>query len=107
MPSSRAWEWGDPMLLDRREWLAGCAGALASLSPLSAAVAAGLDESTPLGVVGESFSIRRAATRARPESERFDDPLVFLDHGHSLGARGIQVGIGARDEAYTRRLRER
>ena len=34
-------------------------------------------------------------------------PLVFLDYCHTLGARGVQVGIGARDDAACERLRTR
>jgi hypothetical protein len=37
----------------------------------------------------------------------FHDPLTFLEYAHSIGAGGVQVGIGARDADYTRKLRER
>jgi sugar phosphate isomerase/epimerase len=35
------------------------------------------------------------------------DPLNFLDHCHKVGAGGVQMDIGVRDEAYTRNLREK
>jgi len=40
-------------------------------------------------------------------AKRFDDALTFLEHAHKLGAGGVQVSIGQRDAAYTRKLRER
>lgn len=38
---------------------------------------------------------------------RFHDALTFLEYAHSMGAAGVQVSIGQRDDAYTRKLRER
>jgi sugar phosphate isomerase/epimerase len=56
-----------------------------------------------LGIVIHSYMYRRSA---HPES-RFDDPLAFLDYCHGLGAGGVQTGIGTRDQAYVKKLRER
>jgi len=36
---------------------------------------------------------------------RFGDPLAFLEHARSLGAGGVQTALGARDDAFTDRLR--
>ena len=47
------------------------------------------------------------ATAGGAPEDRFADPIRFLDHARSLGARGIQVGIGARDDAYADALRAR
>src|SRR6202043_770850 len=58
-------------------------------------------------VVIHSYTQRVAAARAGSGPERFDDALVFLDYCHTLGARGVQVGIGARDDAACERLRLR
>jgi sugar phosphate isomerase/epimerase len=91
------------MSLTRREWLAGCAGALTYLPILSKAQAA--PDRQPMGVAIDSYALRRAAKNASDPAERFDDPLVFLDYCHSLGAGGVQVGIGARDEAYIAKVR--
>jgi sugar phosphate isomerase/epimerase len=96
------------MSLTRRELLAACAGAAAlSLegSRTSAAVAPG--GAQPLGVVIHSYTQRVAAARNGTGGERFDDALVFLDFCHALGARGVQIGIAARDEAACERLRLR
>lgn len=41
------------------------------------------------------------------KAKRFHDALTFLEYAHGLGAGGVQVNIGPRDEAYARALRER
>lgn len=96
------------MDLTRRHLLAGLTAVVSGLSgpgPGRARAAAGSRQ--PLGLVIDSLTIRRAASRARPATERLDDASVFLEHGHALGARGIQVGLGVRSEAQATRLRER
>jgi sugar phosphate isomerase/epimerase len=40
-------------------------------------------------------------------AKRFHDALGFLEHARGLGASGVQVSIGQRDPAYTRKLRQR
>jgi sugar phosphate isomerase/epimerase len=91
--------------------LATSAGALPALSAVSAAAdssmsAAGGRENA-LGLVIHSFAVRTAGERNRSAGERFSDPIRFLEHARSLGARGVQVGLGIRDEAGARALRER
>jgi 3-oxoisoapionate decarboxylase len=63
--------------------------------------------SNSLGLVIHSFPIRSADDRNRRPEERFADPIRFLVYGRSLGARGIQVGIGTREPAYAEDLRAR
>jgi len=54
---------------------------------------------TQLGIDDFSYNIRlRAEGQLR-------DPLNLLDHCHKVGAGGVQMNIGLRDEAYTRKLR--
>ena len=60
-----------------------------------------------LGIGEHSFSVRNGGSSDAPAAERFNDPLRFLDYCHGIGAGGIQVGIGTRDAAYTKRLRDR
>jgi 3-oxoisoapionate decarboxylase len=83
------------MSCTRREIIAGCVRAVPALAWLSAA--RGLS-ATPqrcsMGIVSHSYSIRR-----------FTDPLVFLEYCHGLGAAGVQIAIGVRDEAYAGKLR--
>jgi sugar phosphate isomerase/epimerase len=80
------------MLLSRAEFLSGTAAAL-------------------LGILG---SDARAAGRRRPRMgigahsynfRRFDGPLAFLDHCLSLGAGGVQTGLGIRDGAAADQVR--
>jgi sugar phosphate isomerase/epimerase len=57
-----------------------------------------------LGICTDSYALRGRANRAAGE-ERFTEPLRFLAYCHDLGAGGVQVGIGRRDETYARQLR--
>jgi sugar phosphate isomerase/epimerase len=96
------------MRTTRRGMLAASAGAVTAL----AAVPASGDPTPPaggrdsLGLVIHSFPVRSAGDRDRRAPDRFSDPVRFLDHARSHGARGVQVGLGARDEAGARALRE-
>jgi 3-oxoisoapionate decarboxylase len=98
------------MRTTRRGMLAASAGAVSALAALPAsgdsppAAAGGRDS---LGLVIHSFPVRSAGDRDRRAADRFSDPARFLDHARSLGARGVQVGLGARDEAGARALRDR
>ena len=81
----------------RREMLALGAGSLAGL------MAHGADSPrSPMGVIIHSYWIRRSADKER----RFDDPLTFLDYCRSLGAAGVQTGLGVRDDAYAAKLHD-
>jgi sugar phosphate isomerase/epimerase len=82
------------MLWTRREVLAAGAGSLLGL--IARAEPPAGTPGTRMGVVLYSFSIRRSADK----EHRFDDPLTFLDYCRSLGAGGVQTGLGVRDDAY-------
>jgi sugar phosphate isomerase/epimerase len=56
-----------------------------------------------LGIVAYSFAVRRAAQPKGP----LHDPLGFVEHCQTLGAGGVQVGLGMRTRGYSARLRER
>jgi 3-oxoisoapionate decarboxylase len=60
-----------------------------------------------LGLVIHSFPVRSAGDRNRRPEERFADPIRFLEYARSLGARGVQVGIGTREVAFADDLRAR
>ena len=94
------------MRLTRRGMLAACAsaGAVPALAGRPSNAAGGRDS---LGLVIHSFPIRNAGDRDRRPADRFSDPARFLDYSGSLGARGVQVGLGARDETEARSIRER
>jgi sugar phosphate isomerase/epimerase len=101
----------DTMHLTRRTWLAAAAGAWPALAAGSIAApppsGADGDRAGSLGLVIHSFMVRTAGDGDRPEGERFSDPFRFLEAARSMGARGVQVGLGIRDEAGARALRDR
>lgn len=84
----------------RREMLAACLGAVPALAAVPTAASG-------LGLVIHSFPVRTAGDRDRRPEERFADPIRFLDYGRSLGFRGVQVGLGAHDDAWADALRAR
>jgi sugar phosphate isomerase/epimerase len=84
--------------------LGACAGAVPALGA-SISDASGAHGS--LGLVIHSFAVRTARDRGRPSEDRFSAPARFLDHAHSLGARGVQVGLGPLGDAAADALRER
>jgi sugar phosphate isomerase/epimerase len=79
------------MRASRREVLA--AGVAAVAWPAS--LRAEFRGANPLGLVIHSFPVRTAGDRDRPPEARFAEPARFLDYARSLGARGVQVGLGA------------
>jgi 3-oxoisoapionate decarboxylase len=91
------------MATTRRDLLA--AGLLAIATP--GAAPAEMRARNPLGLVIHSFPVRSSGDRDRRPEDRLADPIRFLDHGRSLGARGVQVAIGVRDDAYADSLRAR
>jgi 3-oxoisoapionate decarboxylase len=91
-----------PMSLSRRKMLLASAPAIASLS---AALAAEVPGRPRMGVVIHSYGLRRAADPAAKDQPRFDDPLTFLEYCRALGAGGVQLAIGVRDETYAAKLR--
>ncbi len=92
------------MRATRRSALKTCALAMPAGAAAAADAAAGPGT---LGLVIHSFAIRTAGDRGRPPAERFSDPTRFLEYARSLGARGVQVGIGVRDDAGAELLRGR
>src|SRR5262245_44400591 len=90
------------MNLTRREMLSACAGVA-----LGAVAAPGAPPERPrLGVASYSFHQRLAAERG-DSKPGLADPLTFLDYCRQLGAGGVQLGLGARDAEYLKRLREK
>jgi 3-oxoisoapionate decarboxylase len=92
------------MRLTRRAMLGVCTGALPAFAagPPDAS-----DGHGSLGLVIHSFAVRNAADRGRPSADRLSDASRFLDHARALKARGVQVGLGAREDAAADALRER
>lgn len=87
------------MKISRREMLAGSSAVLAG----AAIAGEPIDPKTVLGVIEYSFSARRAA-----EKPRYGTDLVpFMEYVHRLGAGGLQIGLGIRDDREAKRLRDR
>jgi len=59
-----------------------------------------------LGVVADSFGIRRRAEREGGQ-EGLNDPLAMLAHCRAIGAAGVQMPIGIRDAAAARAIHDR
>jgi len=92
------------MQLTRRSMLVACAGTVPALGVAPSAASGGHGS---LGLVIHSFAVRTDGDRGRRREDRFSDPARFLDHARSLGARGVQVGLGALDDTAADGLRER
>jgi sugar phosphate isomerase/epimerase len=95
------------MTMHRRKMLLSTAGGfsaavLGTPVPLLGATA---PQKTQLGVCIHSYTARPLAERSGRREGGFADPLKFLEHCHRLGAGGIQVGLGTKDDAYTDKLR--
>jgi sugar phosphate isomerase/epimerase len=88
-------------MINRRQALFSIAGSL--LTSVLGAPAQALRSASSgrkrLGIDTFSYNIRLRADR------QLRDPLNFLEHCHQIGAGGVQMGIGVRDEAYIRKLR--
>ena len=81
-----------------------CAGALPVLGSALSEASSGHGS---LGLVIHSFAVRTAGDRGRKSQDRFSEPARFLDYARSLGASGVQVGIGALADTAADALRER
>lgn len=87
------------MTITRREALAAGAGIL------TAPVACADPPAAPrvrMGVVIHSYGLRKSAGG----DKSFDDPFTFLDYCRSIGAGGVQTGLGVRDDTYAAKLHD-
>ena len=105
--------------MNRREVLCSIASGLATatIGDLGRIYGTEQAKSARLGIADFSYNIQLRAERSgqmNPAHQRWawmkgklGDPLNFLDHCHNIGAGGVQMNIGIRDEDYTRKLREK
>jgi sugar phosphate isomerase/epimerase len=91
------------MKLNRRELLASVSGAAATLLGSAPRLEGAEPNGSRMGVVIHSYTIRQAADKEK--TDRFDDPLTFLEYCRTLGAGGVQIALGARDETYSAKMR--
>ena len=94
--------------MNRRDMLFSMASGLAAFTLTGVARAAGeVAKKARLGIADFSYNICLRAERTGRIKGRLSDPLNFLDHCHNVGAGGVQMNIGVRDEDYTRKLRQK
>src|SRR4051794_26023045 len=86
------------MRLTRRSLLAA---ATATATPLPARAADKGGGGGSLGFVIHSFPVRNSVSKG------FGEPARFLDYCRALGARTIQVDLGAHNDAWADALRDR
>ena len=100
---------GDRKTMNRREMLFSIAGGMAAttVGNLTKVYGAGQTRKSQLGIADFSYNIRLRAERSRRAKGSLGDPLNFLEHCNNIGAGGVQMNIGARDEDYTHRLRQK
>jgi len=96
-------------MMNRREVLYSIAGGLAAATIGDPGRIYGVEQAkrSQLGIADFSYNIRLRAERTGRMKGKLADPLNFLDHCHKIGAGGVQMNIGVRDEVYTRKLREK
>ncbi|MCL5279267.1 MAG: sugar phosphate isomerase/epimerase [Planctomycetes bacterium] len=92
--------------LDRRQLLAGLAvgSGVAVLSRLAA------DGGPParrskMGLAGDCWNVHQRAQVGKGQKGDLSDPRLFLERCYQLGAGGMQMSLGVRDEAYCTGLR--
>ena len=95
--------------MNRREALFSIASGLtaATLGNLTKVYGAGQTRKSRLGIADFSYNIRLRAERSRQAKGSLSDPLNLLDHCNNIGAGGVQMNIGIRNEDYTHRLRQK
>ena len=95
--------------MNRRDALFSIAGgaAVSILGTPARAPGFARSKGTQLGIAQFSYNIRLKAGRSGRAKIRLDDPLNFLDHCHEVGAGGVQMSIGVREETFASKLRHK
>jgi 3-oxoisoapionate decarboxylase len=60
----------------------------------------------PMGVVVHSYGNRYGSTLGSQKYPGFQNALDFMRHCHSIGAGGIQIGVGSWAEDFAKKVRE-
>ncbi len=60
-----------------------------------------------MGIVVYSYSIRRSSRNLSKRYPPFKDAIELMDHCHSIGAGGFQVGVQGWEKAFARNVRDR
>ena len=93
--------------MHRRQALKTLAAGAAALNAFPGLRAQDKPPRTQLGIVVYCLSHRTQQLREQQPGGDLSDPLTLFEHCRQLGAGGVQMPLGVRDEAYTRTLREK
>ena len=93
--------------MKRREMLVAVGSGLVApwLAASSPSLGWSSTRKTRLGIVSYCLGIRQRLGPSGSGQRGLADPLGLLEYCHRLGAGGIQVALGTRDEAYASQLR--
>ncbi len=92
--------------MTRRRMLALTGAAAMSMVGAPAALAAISSQPKRLGIGMHSYGFHWRAAKEKHPKTRFTDALEFLRYARDLGAGGVQVAIGEKDQTYARAIRE-
>lgn len=94
--------------MNRRHFLLSMAGGSAAVIVSRSVPGLGVPASvrSTLGIADYSFNIRLTAKGSGQRIKPLDDPLDLLKRCQGLGAGGVQMPIGIRDNQYTTALRD-
>jgi sugar phosphate isomerase/epimerase len=92
--------------LDRRRFLAGLAvgSGIAVLNRLAVGGEAPVRRSK-MGLASDCWNVHQRAQLGKGQKGDLSDPQLFLERCCQLGAGGMQMSLGVRDEMYCSRLR--
>jgi len=93
--------------LDRRRFLAALAAGsgVAALNHLAVAAEPPRTRSK-MGLASDSWNVHQGSQTAKGQKGDLSDPQLFLERCYQLGAGGMQMPLGVRDEPYCAKLRQ-
>jgi 3-oxoisoapionate decarboxylase len=92
--------------INRREFLARTALATLAFGSTSALRGQPEGSRSKMGLVSYVFNVHHLAAKTNKTLVDLNDPLNFLEECHRLGAGGMQVPLGVRDQTYLNNLRQ-
>jgi sugar phosphate isomerase/epimerase len=92
--------------INRREFVARTAMAILAVGSASSLRGQPDRPRSKMGLVTYVFTIRQKAVKTDKAMVDLNDPLNFLEECHRLGAGGMQVPLGVRDQTYLNNLRK-
>ena len=80
-------------------------GALFASNPVFPIVSA--SRGKRMGIVVYSYHLRRSSKNASKQYSKFKDAIDLMEHCHSIGAGGLQLGVRGWDKAFAKKARDR